>query len=111
AERPPPGANSGGSASSRESALPPRLGGAPRAARGDTTSTVLRITVHEGRHRQVRKMCEAIGHPVTNLKRVASGPIRDQTLKPGHWRELTAREVERLRAATDRHNGHKGKFH
>ena len=59
----------------------------------------LRITVHEGRNRQVRKMCEAIGHPVTELRRVAVGPIRDPKLKPGHWRDLTPQEVERLRRA------------
>ena len=58
------------------------------------------ITVREGRNRQVRKMCEAIGHPVDHLKRVAIGPIRDPRLKVGHWRELTADEVKKLRAAT-----------
>src|SRR5204863_5949874 len=59
----------------------------------------LRITMREGRNRQVRKMCDAIGHPVTELRRVAIGPIRDPKLKTGHWRELTAQEVERLRKA------------
>jgi 23S rRNA pseudouridine2605 synthase len=59
----------------------------------------LRITVHEGRNRQVRKMCEAIGHPVTELRRVAVGPIRDSKLKPGHWRDLTPQEVLSLRRA------------
>jgi pseudouridine synthase len=55
------------------------------------------ITVREGRNRQVRKMCEAIGHPVTHLKRIAIGPIRDAALKAGQWRELSDAEVERLR--------------
>ena len=55
------------------------------------------ITVREGRNRQVRKMCEAIGHPVTHLKRIAIGPIRDVSLKTGQWRELSEAEVERLR--------------
>jgi pseudouridine synthase len=59
----------------------------------------LRITVREGRNRQVRKMCEAIGHPVTELRRIAVGPIRDPKLKLGHWRELTGQEVERLKKA------------
>lgn len=59
----------------------------------------LRITVREGRNRQVRKMCDAIGHPVTELRRVAIGPLRDTRLKPGAWRVLTAHEVDRLRAA------------
>jgi 23S rRNA pseudouridine2605 synthase len=63
-------------------------------------ASMLRITVKEGRNRQVRKMCDAIGHPVTELRRVAVGPIRDAKLKVGHWRELTPQEVERLRRAT-----------
>ena len=62
----------------------------------------LRITVREGRNRQVRKMCDAIGHPVTELRRIAVGPIRDPKLKPGAWRDLTPQEVERLRKAADR---------
>ena len=62
----------------------------------------LRVTVREGRNRQVRKMCDAIGHPVTNLRRVAIGPIQDARLKLGHWRELSEAEVKKLQAATDR---------
>src|SRR6185436_15319750 len=60
----------------------------------------LRITVREGRNRQVRKMCDAIGHPVNELRRVAIGPIRDSRLKTGYWRELTAQEVAKLRKAS-----------
>ena len=60
----------------------------------------LRITVHEGRNRQVRKMCDAIGHPVDELRRVAIGPIRDSRLKVGQCRELSPQEVESLRRAT-----------
>src|SRR5438132_1151729 len=60
----------------------------------------LRVTVREGRNRQVRKMCDAIGHPVTNLRRVAIGPIQDTKLRLGHWRELSEVEVKKLRAAT-----------
>ena len=59
----------------------------------------LRITVREGRNRQVRKMCDAIGHPVTELRRIAIGPLRDTKVKLGAWRVLTTHEVERLRAA------------
>jgi pseudouridine synthase len=62
---------------------------------------VLRITIREGRNRQVRKMCEAIGHPVAALKRVAFGPISDSTLKPGQWRELTEAEVRLLERERD----------
>ena len=61
---------------------------------------LLRVMVREGRNRQVRKMCDAIGHPVTALRRVAIGPIRDAKLKVGQWRELTPREVEQLHKAS-----------
>ena len=67
--------------------------------RRDDRHGTLRITLHEGRNRQVRNMCEAIGHPVDRLRRVAIGPIRDDRLKVGQWRELTADEVARLRRA------------
>jgi pseudouridine synthase len=63
------------------------------------TASVLLITIREGRNRQVRKMCEMIGHPVTHLRRVAIGPIRDSRLKLGRWRDLTVDEVRKLRAA------------
>jgi pseudouridine synthase len=64
--------------------------------------TILRVTIREGRNRQVRNMCDAIGHPVDHLRRVAIGPIRDTRLKLGHWRELSAKEVAALRAAVSR---------
>ena len=73
-------------------------GQAPRAIKDDHSHALLEITVREGRNRQVRKMCEAIGHPVTQLTRVAIGPIRDRNLKPGHWRELTGQEVSALKS-------------
>jgi 23S rRNA pseudouridine2605 synthase len=56
----------------------------------------LRITIHEGRNRQVRRMCEAVGHPVTRLVRTRIGPIADRRLKPGTWRELDPDEVRAL---------------
>jgi 23S rRNA pseudouridine2605 synthase len=70
----------------------------PGGRRGDDRATLI-ITIREGRNRQVRKMCDAIGHPVTHLKRVAIGPIRDAKLPFGRWRDLTAAEIEKLRAA------------
>jgi 23S rRNA pseudouridine2605 synthase len=73
-----------------------RLLGGSRPA----TASLL-ITVREGRNRQVRKMCDAIGHPVDRLKRVAIGSIRDSRLKPGEWRELTPDEVKKLRQCTE----------
>ena len=65
----------------------------------DAKEATLVVTIREGRNRQVRRMCEAVGHPVRHLKRVAIGPIRDSTLKIGRWRELRPQEVERLRKA------------
>lgn len=53
---------------------------------------VLRITIHEGRNRQVRRMCEAVGHPVLRLVRTRIGPISDRSLRPGDWRELSTGE-------------------
>ena len=58
---------------------------------------VLLITIREGRNRQVRRMCEAVGHPVRTLKRVKIGPLADRRLKPGDWRDLSATEVDTLR--------------
>ena len=76
----------------------------------DAKHATLTVTVREGRNRQVRKMCDAIGHPVSQLTRVAIGPIRDATLKLGRWRELTVQEVERLQKAATlkEHKGHEG---
>jgi pseudouridine synthase len=58
---------------------------------------LLSITLHEGRTRQVRRMCEAVGHPVVRLRRVRVGPLADPALKTGMCRPLTAREVDALR--------------
>ena len=60
---------------------------------------VLRLVVHEGRNRLVRRMCRAVGHPVRRLVRTRIGPLRDTTLAPGRWRELTRAEVRALAAA------------
>lgn len=60
---------------------------------------VLSIVIHEGRNRQVRKMCEAIGHPVDRLRRVRIGPIVDEHIRPGEFRDLDAREVAALKRA------------
>jgi 23S rRNA pseudouridine2605 synthase len=62
-------------------------------------SNTLRITIHEGRNRQVRRMCDAVGHPVRRLVRTRLGPIRVGTLAPGEWRELSPREVRALERA------------
>ena len=60
---------------------------------------VLEVSIGEGRKRQVRRMCEAVGHRVVSLERVAFGPLRLAGLAEGEARRLTAAEVERLRKA------------
>jgi 23S rRNA pseudouridine2605 synthase len=57
---------------------------------------VVRLVIHEGRNRQVRRMCEAVGHPVTRLVRTRIGPLTDTHLKPGEWRVLARDEVAAL---------------
>jgi 23S rRNA pseudouridine2605 synthase len=59
----------------------------------------LEITIHEGRKRQVKRMCEAVGHPVKRLERVAFGPLELGELKQGRWRRLADAEIEALMAA------------
>jgi len=59
----------------------------------------LRIVIHEGRNRQIRRMCDAVGHPVRRLVRTRIGPVTDRRLPPGGWRPLTAGEVRSLAEA------------
>ena len=68
----------------------------PPARRDATESASLLMTIREGRNRQVRRMCEAVGHPVQKLARIRIGPIRDDRLRPGAGRELTPQEVRAL---------------
>ncbi|MFN8036102.1 MAG: pseudouridine synthase [Acidimicrobiia bacterium] len=70
----------------------------PRAA----TSAAVTLTIHEGRNRQVRRMLEAVGHPVRRLVRTRIGPIADRSLEPGEWRPLTKAEVRALYEAVER---------
>lgn len=72
------------------------------ATRGDRESgrAAIRVTIHEGRNRQVRRMMEAIGHRVQSLRRTAFGPLRLGRLKTGGWRVLSTGEVAALRRAT-----------
>ena len=60
---------------------------------------VMLITIKEGRNRQIRKMCEAVGLEVARLRRISIGPLKLGMLKPGRWRELTADELRALRTA------------
>ncbi|MBN2207329.1 MAG: rRNA pseudouridine synthase [Candidatus Aminicenantes bacterium] len=67
-------------------------------ARGQKRSRLL-VEVHEGRKHEVRRMCEAVGHPVRALKRIGFAGLTLGGLKPGQWRFLEAKEVGKLRAA------------
>lgn len=64
--------------------------------------TVLEITLHEGRNRQIRRMCSAVGLQVVRLKRSAEGPVKLGMLQPGEYRELKRSEVSALRNAAQK---------
>ncbi len=61
-----------------------------------SSDTVLKLIIHEGRKRQIRRMCKAVGHPVRRLRRTAFGPITLRGVAPGESRELTAEELAEL---------------
>lgn len=65
---------------------------------------VILITIKEGRNRQIRKMCEAVGLEVARLRRISIGPLKLGMLKPGSYRELTADELRALRNAIGKEN-------
>jgi pseudouridine synthase len=64
------------------------------------TSAAVELGIHEGRNRQVRRMFEAVGHPVIRLVRTRIGPVSDRRLTPGKWRALRPSEVRALYEAT-----------
>ncbi len=68
-----------------------------RVVRYEAFDTVLLVTIHEGRYRQVRRMFEAVGHQVVQLKRVGFGPIQLGDLPRGTWRQLTLNEIRKLK--------------
>jgi 23S rRNA pseudouridine2605 synthase len=73
---------------------------------GELQPGVLRIVIHEGRNRQIRRMCEAVGYPVVRLVRTRIGPLIDTKLRPGQWRVLTLAEVKSLiETVTGDHEG------
>lgn len=69
-----------------------------RIIKKETFATVILISIHEGRNRQVRRMIEAVGHQVVMLRRVQFGPIQLGELERGMWRRLSEEEVEKLKA-------------
>ena len=78
---------------------PARVSTVSRKEKLDTPpgTTWLRIVIHEGKKRQIRRMCAAVGHPVQRLIRVRMGPIELGDLPVGEYRPLSAKEVRRLR--------------
>lgn len=60
---------------------------------------VLLVTIHEGKKREVRRMCDAVGLEVARLRRISIGPVKLGMLKPGQWRDLTSEELRALRTA------------
>lgn len=68
-----------------------------RLIRTEAFCTVLLISIHEGRNRQVRKMLEAVGHQVVHLRRVGFGPVSLNDLPLGQWRSLTEEEIRKLK--------------
>lgn len=67
-----------------------------RPVRQEPTRAILDVTIHEGRNRQVRRMCQAAGLEVARLKRISEGGLRIGDLKPGAWRYLEPQELEQL---------------
>jgi 23S rRNA pseudouridine2605 synthase len=65
----------------------------------------IELRIHEGRNRQVRRMCDAVGHPVLRLVRTRIGPLHDRRLQPGDWRPLSVGEVRRLYEAATPDDG------
>ncbi|MGC8471860.1 MAG: pseudouridine synthase [Acidimicrobiales bacterium] len=72
---------------------------------GQVAPHALRIVIHEGRNRQVRRMLEAVGHPVRRLVRTRIGPIADPALRPGRWRPLRTDEVRALYTQSSSNEG------
>ena len=79
----------------------PAAPSAVRRLRPGARTTRLALTFSEGRYREVKRYCQALGHPVLHLRRVEFGPLRLGPLSPGCWRALTAAEVRRLKSLRD----------
>jgi 23S rRNA pseudouridine2605 synthase len=68
------------------------------------------LTLHEGKHHEVKRLLEAVGHPVSKLRRVAIGPVTTRGLEPGQWRALAPEEIEGLRRGKDPASGALGRL-
>ncbi|MDQ2999756.1 MAG: pseudouridine synthase [Fibrobacterota bacterium] len=94
-----------GAARCREAAsLPPRS--VPIRVRKNVPDSWIRLTLIEGRNRQVRKMTAAVGHPTLRLIRRAIGPFNLEGLEPGKWIEIDARELQRKLSTFPTHSTH-----
>ena len=71
-----------------------------RLLQSDRHSSRIQLTLHEGRKREVKRMCDAVGHPVLALKRIAFASLMDGHLRPGEWRYLSNQEVRLLQRLT-----------
>jgi 23S rRNA pseudouridine2605 synthase len=80
----------------KRSSNPARAGLSERKSAGEG---IVLLTIREGRNRQVRRMLEAVGHPVRKLRRTKIGPIGDKDIKAGEWRDLSPKEVAMLQRA------------
>ena len=78
---------------------PAKLRASDPFVKGSGEQTLIQITIHEGRHRQVREMFDRVGHPVVRLKRVRIGTLEDPDIPAGHWRDLTPGEISKLQRA------------
>lgn len=65
----------------------------------EATRVVLLITIHEGKKREIRRMCDAVGLEVARLRRISIGPLKLGMLQPGAWRDLTTEELRAIRGA------------
>ncbi len=65
--------------------------------RKNLNNSILKITIHEGKNRQIRKMCQSINHPVICLKRISMGEIKLGSLETGKWRFLSKKEIQYLK--------------
>jgi pseudouridine synthase len=63
-----------------------------------TGNSLVKLVIHEGRKREVKRMCDAVGHPVQSLRRITFADIEVNGMRPGEWRNLTAKEVAGLKA-------------